>query len=69
MLFTSFHDPNRPDGMRFGGCLTRRMAQEAAAKVQASDRVVALFTHGRTRSEEKTTRRANGQTLPSPHLG
>jgi len=49
MLFTSFHNPNRPDGMRFGGCLTQRMAQEAAAKAQASDRFVALFTHERTR--------------------
>jgi len=69
MLFTSFHNPNRPDGMRFGGCLTQRMAQEAAAKAQATNRLPDPFVLRRTRSEKKLTRCANGQASPSPHSG
>jgi hypothetical protein len=37
MPLTSFHEPNRPDGMLFGDRITRRRAQEIAEQAQAGD--------------------------------
>jgi hypothetical protein len=37
MPLTSFHEPNRLDGMLFGGRISRRRAEQVAEKAQAGD--------------------------------